>query len=127
MILETDRGRGAPAKGEGAPDHLRERRRPVHDELRGARAAAEYGPGVPAHPARADTKDWRSRPITSLTKQDVLDVLSRIEQRGAPAAANRALAYLSKFFNWCVEQDLIAASPTTASGHFRGTARATGS
>jgi integrase len=58
-----------------------------------------------------DTLDWGSRPISSIEKQDVLDVLSRIEQRGAGTAANRGLAYLSKFFNWCIEQDLIAASP----------------
>jgi integrase len=58
-----------------------------------------------------DTLEWRSRPISSLTKRDILDLLHRIEERGSPAAANRALAYLSKFFNWCIEQDLIVASP----------------
>src|SRR5215213_3848725 len=40
-----------------------------------------------------DTRGWAWRPITSLGKHDVLEVLSRIEQRGAPAAANRSLAY----------------------------------
>src|SRR5918993_1629822 len=59
-----------------------------------------------------DTQDWRSRPIATLTKQDVLDLLHRIEERGSPAAANRALAYVSKFFNWCLEQDLVVANPT---------------
>jgi integrase len=58
-----------------------------------------------------DTQDWRSRPISSLTKGDITDLLRRIEERGSPAAANRALAYLSKFFNWCIEQDLLTASP----------------
>jgi len=43
-----------------------------------------------------DTQDWHSRPISSLTKGDVTDLLGRIEERGSPAAANRALAYLSK-------------------------------
>jgi integrase len=60
-----------------------------------------------------DTRDWASRPISSIAKHDVVDLLSGIEQRGAPAAANRALAYLSKFFNWCVEQDLVPVSPTS--------------
>src|SRR3954467_9684102 len=59
----------------------------------------------------ADTQDWRSRPISSLTKGDIIDLLHRIEARGSPAAANRALAYLSKFFNWSLEQDLLTASP----------------
>jgi integrase len=60
----------------------------------------------------ADTKDWNSRPITSIDKQHILDLLGRIEERGASATANRSLAYLSKFFNWCLDQDLITASPT---------------
>jgi integrase len=59
-----------------------------------------------------DTQDWQVRPISSLTKADILDLLHRIEARGSPAAANRALAYLSKFFNWCIEQDHLTANPT---------------
>src|SRR4051812_34679366 len=59
-----------------------------------------------------DTQEWRSRPISSVTKGDIFDLLHRIEERGSPAAANRALAYLCKFFNWCIEQDLLTASPT---------------
>jgi integrase len=58
-----------------------------------------------------DTQDWRSRPITSLDKLDVLELIQRIEARGAPAAANRSLAYISKFLNWCVEEELITANP----------------
>lgn len=60
-----------------------------------------------------DTQDWQSRPINSVSKVEVVDLLHRIEARGAPAAANRALAYLSKFFNWCLEQDYLIANPTT--------------
>src|SRR5829696_3312920 len=59
-----------------------------------------------------DTHDWRSRPITTITRDDAIDLLGRIHERGSPAAANRALAYLSKFFSWCLEQDLVNASPT---------------
>jgi integrase len=59
-----------------------------------------------------DTAEWHSRPISSVTKPEVLDLLHRMESRGVPAAANRALAYLSKFFNWCIEQDYLTASPT---------------
>jgi integrase len=35
-----------------------------------------------------------------------------IEQRGAAAASNRARAYLSKFFSWCLEHELLQVSPT---------------
>jgi integrase len=58
-----------------------------------------------------DTANWAHRPIASLTKEDVVTVLKRIHDRGSPAASNRALAYLSKFFGWCVEEDLLAAKP----------------
>lgn len=60
-----------------------------------------------------DTNHWLQRPLSSLTKADVLEVLHRMEERGSPAAGNRACAYLSKFFNWCLEQDLLLVSPTS--------------
>jgi len=46
-----------------------------------------------------DTNDWRGRPISQITKRDVLDVLDAIDRRGSPGAAKRALVYLRKFFN----------------------------
>ena len=58
-----------------------------------------------------DTASWRDRPLTTINKGDVIEVLERIEGRGSPGAANRALAYLSKFFGWAVEQDLLEVSP----------------
>lgn len=60
-----------------------------------------------------DTSAWQAKPVAALGKRDVVDLLHRMEERGSPAAANRALAYLSKLFNWCLEQDLIATNPTT--------------
>lgn len=59
-----------------------------------------------------DTASWRDWPISQISKDDILDLLHRMEGRGSPAAANRGLAYLSKFFNWCVEQDHLNANPT---------------
>jgi integrase len=60
-----------------------------------------------------DTANWGHRPIASLTKDDVVMVLKRIDDRGSPAASNRSLAYLSKFFGWCVDEDLLVANPAT--------------
>ena len=59
-----------------------------------------------------DTGPWRALPVSAITKVDIIDVLQRIDDRGSPAASNRSLAYLSKFFNWCLEQDFISVSPT---------------
>lgn len=59
-----------------------------------------------------DTRSWRDRPVAAIVKRDVIDVLDAMERRGAPGAANRALAYLRRFFNWCAERDIIAVAPT---------------
>jgi integrase len=54
---------------------------------------------------------WRGRMVHDITRRDVLDVLDRVVDSGAPIAANRVFAAVRKFFNWCVARDIIAASP----------------
>ena len=54
---------------------------------------------------------WRGRTVHEITRRDVLDVLDRVVDGGAPIAANRALAAVRKFFNWCVARDVLATSP----------------
>jgi integrase len=60
----------------------------------------------------ADTAPWGNRPVASITRADVRALLDAMVERGSPGAANHMLAYLSKFFNWCVEKDLIEVPPT---------------
>ena len=59
-----------------------------------------------------DTSRWAKRPIASITRADVRAVLDAMVARGSAGAANHTLAYLSKFFNWCAEKDLIEVPPT---------------
>ena len=54
---------------------------------------------------------WRGRTVHEITRRDVLDVLDRVVDGGAPIAANRTLAAVRKFFNWCVARDILSASP----------------
>jgi integrase len=54
---------------------------------------------------------WRGRMIHEITRRDVLDILDRVVDGGAPIAANRVLAAVRKFFKWCIARDVIAASP----------------
>jgi integrase len=54
---------------------------------------------------------WRSRPIASITRRDVLDLIDGIIGRGAEVQANRTLARLRALFNWAIEKDRVAASP----------------
>jgi len=54
---------------------------------------------------------WRGRLMHEITRRDVLDILDRVVDGGAPIAANRVHAAVRKFFNWAVARDILAASP----------------
>jgi integrase len=54
---------------------------------------------------------WRGRTVRDITRREVLDVLDRVIDGGAPIAANRVLSATRKFFNWCVERDIVPSSP----------------
>lgn len=54
---------------------------------------------------------WGERDVQSIARRDVVDLLDGIVERGHTTTANRLRAYLSKFFGWCVEREIIDASP----------------
>ena len=54
---------------------------------------------------------WRGRSANSISRRDILDVLDRVVDGGAPIAANRVLAATRKLFNWAVSRDILASSP----------------
>jgi integrase len=54
---------------------------------------------------------WANRSIHEITKRDVIDVVTAIEQRGAPVAANKALKVIKTFFRWCVGRAVLDRSP----------------
>jgi integrase len=54
---------------------------------------------------------WRNRPIASITRRDVIDLVDGIITRGAEVQANRTLARLRALFNWAIEKDRVAVSP----------------
>src|SRR3954463_8061638 len=54
---------------------------------------------------------WGSRSVHEISKRDVIDVVSAIEQRGAPVAANKALKTIKTFFRWCVGRAVLNQSP----------------
>jgi integrase len=61
------------------------------------------------------TKDalpaFGNRPMDTITRTDIRNLLDSIADRGAPIHANRILAYLRRLFNWAVERDIITSSP----------------
>ncbi|WP_242223612.1 tyrosine-type recombinase/integrase [Shinella zoogloeoides] len=55
--------------------------------------------------------------IHVITKHDILSVLESIRDRGSPIMANRALAAIRKFMNWCVSRGIIDVSPADSIAH----------
>jgi integrase len=56
-------------------------------------------------------RKWRTRPIASITRRDVIDLVEGIAARGAGVQANRTLTRLGALFKWAVEKDRLATSP----------------
>ena len=54
---------------------------------------------------------WGKRPIASISRRDIIDLIDGITARGAPVLANRTLARLRALFNWAIEKDRLAVSP----------------
>jgi Arm DNA-binding domain/Phage integrase central domain len=59
-----------------------------------------------------DTAHLHEKPLNQITTFDVIGVLQAIRDRGSDGAAERALAYLGKFFSWCADRDYIDIPPT---------------
>jgi hypothetical protein len=57
-------------------------------------------------------KAWGHKSIHEISKRDVVEVVSAIEQRGAPVAANKTLKVIKTFLRWCVGRAVLDQSPT---------------
>lgn len=55
---------------------------------------------------RALITRWGKRPITSVTKRDVIETLNEVVDNSGPYAAHKVLAYTSKLFNWAIARDI---------------------
>jgi len=56
-------------------------------------------------------KTWAGSSIHEISKRNVVEVVTAIEQRGAPAAANKALKAIKTFLRWCVGRAVLDQSP----------------
>jgi integrase len=54
---------------------------------------------------------WGKRPVASISRRDVIDLIDGIIARGAEVQANRTLARLRALFNWAIEKDRVSVSP----------------
>ena len=56
-------------------------------------------------------KPWAGKSIHEISKRDVVETVSAIDQRGAPVAANKALKSIKTFLRWCVGRAVLDRSP----------------
>jgi integrase len=54
---------------------------------------------------------WRGKRVDAITKRDVIELLDSISDRGAPAMARRTSAHINRFFQWCLERDVLQSNP----------------
>lgn len=54
---------------------------------------------------------WGHRKAKDIKRRDVLRLLDRIVDRGAPIQANRTLALIRKIYNWGISRDLVETNP----------------
>ena len=54
---------------------------------------------------------WGYRKAFDITRRDVIALLDRIVERGAPIQANRVLALVRKLYNWAISRDLLEHNP----------------
>jgi Arm DNA-binding domain len=54
---------------------------------------------------------WVGRSIHVISKRDVVELVATVEQRGAPAAANKTLKSIKTFLRWCVGRAVLDQSP----------------
>jgi integrase len=55
--------------------------------------------------------NWGHRKAFDIARRDVLSLLDRIVERGAPIQANRVLALVRKLYNWAISRDLLEHNP----------------
>jgi integrase len=58
---------------------------------------------------------WGDRPISDISRRDVVKLLENVVDDGRPYTAHHLIAYLSKLFNWAIVRDVygLNASPIT--------------
>jgi hypothetical protein len=57
--------------------------------------------------ARDVLPGWGERPIQSIARGDVLDLVDGIVDRGSPVSANRVLSLIKRFLNWAVQRGIV--------------------
>ena len=84
--------------------------------LLGLKIDEDAEPRGDGKPVFLDVKDgiaarWAEKPVPRLRRRDIRELLDDSKARGARTTANRELAALKTFLNWCVDKEVIEVSP----------------
>jgi integrase len=110
-----ERNRAARAR------EVEQRRRKAADAVTTRNVIAEWGwhyarrqrrrPREAVRLLRVYTEQWEGRPVTEITKRDVVTLLDRIVARGSAVMANRIDSLGKQAFRFAMERDLIGSNP----------------
>ncbi len=59
---------------------------------------------------------WGNKPVTEITRRDVVHMLEEIADDGRPYAAHKVFTIVSKFFNWAIGRDLYGIEVSPCAG-----------
>lgn len=54
--------------------------------------------------------EWGEKPVKEIRRRDVVELLDRVAVK-TPYQANHLRAFLSRFFKWCIEREIVEVSP----------------
>lgn len=57
--------------------------------------------------------EWRTIKAKDISRRDVIELLDKVLERGAPIQANRLLALIRKIYNWAIGRDIVNFNPCT--------------
>ena len=83
----------------------------VTDYLKRDAAGLRSHDAISAILERETKSAWSGKLIREISKRDVIRLIDGIVDRGAPIAANRALAHIARVFSWAAGRDLIDTNP----------------
>ena len=111
-------GQGARVDGRsGRPGSRRSRRQPTPWPRVVAQFIERYQKPRNRHGAKSSSiltrelAPWADRPIQSITRRDVIELLDRDRRPGARHARTGCSRIIRKLFGWAMERDIVEASP----------------
>ena len=57
---------------------------------------------------------WRNRPIDTINKRDVIDMIDDVREKSGAGAARQVLLYTRRLFGWAAARDLVPLNPCAA-------------